>query len=151
MDIDGDTGLLEGKRHDDVRRLAPDSRKCEKIVQIMGHLALKTIDKQGRNVMEGLGFDSVERDGIDPLLDLPDRNLEHRLRVVGDFEKPLTGPGRRLILGSQTENAGNQHRIRCMSVVPYSWNGPIADLLPEDSENLRDVLVFHEPLPIDTR
>ncbi len=73
VNIDADAGLLIAHRHDQVRRLSPDSGQGDQLVDRIRHGPPVHIQEPPTDRVDRFGLGAIEPDGIDGLFDLFER------------------------------------------------------------------------------
>ena len=106
VNIDADTWLAIGDRHDQVRRFPADPRQSDQFLDGVGNCASIDIQQATANSMDGFGLGPVEADRIDRAFDLLEREGQHRDRLMCQRVQPGAGLTGRLVFGPETEETG---------------------------------------------
>jgi hypothetical protein len=147
VDIHADAGLAIADRHHQVRRFPADPRQCDQLLDGVGDYASISVQQTTANGMNGLGFRPVEPDGIDGAFDLPERQGQHRGRLMRQGEQPGTGFTRRLVFGSEAEETGYKDAkgISVRLARHHADNRllPLPDLALHNSKRCSDLVLAH--------
>ena len=130
--IHADAGLVEALGHHQVGGLAAHARKREQGVDLVRHRAPEALDQVAADLAQHPRLGAVEAHRVDGLFYPRGLKGEHLARRVGKREQPPRGELRRLILGTQAEDARDQHLVR-VAVPGHHRNGrglPGLDRLP---------------------
>ena len=147
VDIHADAGLAIADRHHQVRRFPADPRQSDQLLDRVGNSASIDIQKATANCMNGFGFCPVEPDGIDGAFDLPEREGQHRGRMMRQGEEPGTGFTCGLVFGPEAEEAryedtkGIPVRLACHHAEDRFL--PLPNLALHDSKRSSDLILAH--------
>ena len=112
--VDADAGFFIAQRHDQICRLSADAFELQKLVNFIGDFSRVIVNQTSANLQNIFCLRFVKADGIDQLLNLLSRKLEHCSRRIGNREQTM----RRLrcggILSTQTENARYENSERAL-------------------------------------
>lgn len=142
MRIDADPRLSIAHRYDKVSGLSTDPIEAEKRLESIGDAPGELGQKGVADLTDGSGFDPIETDRVDGLLDLPLAQHEHRVRPIGKPIQPIRGFTRDVILGLLAQDAGDQDSKRIAGLLgdlAHDAGLPGADSLsdlPQDSSYL---------------
>lgn len=97
--------------------------------------------------MNRFGFHPVESDGIDGAFDLPEREGQHRSRLMRQREQPGTGFTGRLVFGPEAEEAGNEDAkgisVRLSRHYAEDRLLPLPNLALHNSKRRSDLILAH--------
>ena len=147
VDIHADAGLAIADRHHQVRRFPADPRQSDQLLDGVGNSASIDVQKATANCMNGFGFCPVEPDGIDRAFDLPEREGQHRGRLMRQGEEPGTGFTCRLVFGPEAEEARNEDTkgipVRLARYHAEDRFLPLPNLALHDSKHGSDLILAH--------
>jgi len=145
--IHTDAGLAITDRHHQVRRFPADPRQSDQLLDRIGNCASIDVEKATANCMNGFGFRAVEPDGIDGAFDLPEREGQHRGRLMRQREEPGTGFTCRLVFGPEAEEARHEDAkgisVRLARHYAEDRLPPLLNLALHDSKRGSNLILAH--------
>jgi len=147
VNIHADAGLAIADRHHQVRRFPADPRQSDQLLDGVGNCASIDVQKATANCMNGFGFRPVKPDGIDGAFDLPEREGQHRGRLMRQGEQPGTGFTCRLVFSPEAEEARHED-TKGISVRFARHHAddrflPLPNLAFHDSKRSSDLILAH--------
>jgi len=114
MRVDADAGFFIAQCHDQICRLSTDAFELQKLVNFIGNFSRVVVNQASANLQNIFCLGFVKADGVDQLLNLLGRELEHCLRRIGNREQTTRGLRCGGILSAQTENARYENSERAL-------------------------------------
>jgi hypothetical protein len=110
--VDGDPGHVEGVPQDDVRRLAPDTREGDEIVETARHLTVEVLDDGGGHAQQAVRLRAEEPRRADPALQVHAIGLCQRHGIGVLAEQPGRDGVHPTVGGLGGEHGGDEQLIR---------------------------------------
>src|SRR5262249_31924322 len=142
--VDCNSGLVECQRDHNVRRLSPDSRQFEKLVQVRRHLPARVFQQSFTNRVNCPCLYSIKRNRVDSFPNHTDWCGQHFLRRIRDNKQPFARGICGFVLRPKTEDARDQNSKWRFNVIADRRYGPLSALFSQDPDNFMNVFSTHQ-------
>ncbi len=145
MGVNADSRFPETQGHHEVCRLAPDPRKLQEFVNLVGHPSVVLILYSSTDFPNVSRLDPVEPGRKDEFLNPFFGKAGHFLSITGHLKEPEGGFPRHLILGPERNDTGDENLKRITPARHLRDGGfpELPHLFTEDTDNIVDAIIIH--------